>query len=92
MKQLAIILLALLSGCTMYTVEKVMPDGSSTVVRIKSTRSFETPDLHYTRTGQDATFDFSAASVDNNTAAMMGIVGQMMSMMQQMMIKPVPVP
>jgi len=80
------LLLLLLSGCTMYTVEKVAPDGSSTVVRIKSTRSFETPSLHYAREGQDAVFDFSAANADNNTALM----GAMMQLLQAMMIKPVP--
>ena len=77
----ALLLIPLLASCTMYTVEKTMPDGSSTVVRIKSTRSFETPDLEYTRTGQDATFSFSADSVDNNTAAMMGIMAQLMAML-----------
>jgi PBP1b-binding outer membrane lipoprotein LpoB len=77
----ALILLLLLSGCTMYSVEKVAPDGSSTVVHIKSTRSFETPNLHYAREGQDAVFDFSADSVDNNTAAYMGMIAQLMQML-----------
>jgi len=87
MKRLIMILLLSLQACTMYTVEKVLPDGSSTIVHIKSTRSFETPSLHYEREGKDAVFDFSAQSVDNNTAALMGA---MMQLMQAMMVKPVP--
>ena len=73
-----------LSGCTMYSVEKVLPDGSSTKVYIKSTRSFEQPNLHYER-GDGTTFDFQAANADNNTDAFIGIFGGMMAMMQQMM-------
>ena len=60
--------LIFLSSCTMYSVEKTMPDGSSTIVKVKSSRSFEQPDMSYTRTGTDATFDFKAASVDDGTA------------------------
>ena len=81
MKTLTAILAILLSGCTMYTVEKVAPDGSSTSIYVKSTRSFETPNLHYEREGADAVFDFSADSVDNNTAAMMGMIAQLMQML-----------
>ena len=66
----------------MYTVEKVVPGGGSTVVKIKSTRSFETPNLHYEREGADAVFDFSAAGADNNTAAMVGVFSQMLQMLQ----------
>lgn len=58
---------AMSAGCTTYSVEKTTPDGSSTLAHVKSTRSFETPNLHYARTGADAEFDFSAQSVDNNT-------------------------
>ena len=89
MKALLILMVIFLSGCTMYSVEKQMPDGSFTNVHIKSTRSFETPTLHYQRTGQDAVFDFSAQSVDNNTDAFIGLFGGMLQMMQQMMAQPV---
>ena len=68
-----LILSLLLGGCTFYTVEKVSPDGSSTIVSVKSTRSFEQPNLAYTRTGQDATFDFKAAGADNNTAVIVSM-------------------
>ena len=79
----ALLILLLVQGCTMYTVEKVAPDGSSTIVNIRSTRSFETPNLHYEREGQDAVFDFSAASVDNNTEAFMGVIAQLMAMLAE---------
>jgi len=86
MKALMIVLVILLSGCTKYVVEKTAIDGSTTVVRVSSTRDLEQPVVKYTRTGQDATFDFSAASVDNNTEVFMGTMLQMMQMMQQMML------
>jgi len=82
---IALLVIIFLSGCTMYSVEKVLPDGSSTNVYIKSTRSFEQPDLHYAREGSDAVFDFKAAGADNNTAAIMGAVTPMIQMMQAMM-------
>jgi len=69
----AVLLVLLLSGCTMYSVEKIAPDGSSTIVSVKSTRSFDQPDLRYTRTGADATFDFKAAGADNNSDAIIGL-------------------
>jgi len=94
MKTLMLVLaIVLMSGCTTYSVQKQLPDGSYTNVEIKSTRSFETPALHYERMGADATFDFSAQSVDNNTDAFIGIFGgmmQMMQMMMQQMAAPVP--
>ena len=85
MKTLMIIAIVFLSGCTTYSVQKQLPDGSYTNVEIKSTRSFETPALHYERMGADAKFDFSAQSVDNNTDAYLGVFSGMMGMMMQMM-------
>jgi len=57
----------------MYSVERIAPDGSTIVVNVKSTRSFEQPDLHYSRDGQAAEFDFKAAGADNNTDAIVGM-------------------
>ena len=85
MKTLMIVLIVFLSGCTTYSVHKVAPNGIETTVKIASTRSFEQPDMHYERVGDDAVLDFSAASVDNNTEAFVGIFSTMMSMMMQMM-------
>ena len=82
---LTVLAIFFLSSCTMYSIEKTMTDGSSTVVNIKSTRSFEQPDLSYTREGTDATFDFKAAGADNNTDAIMGAITPMMQMMTNMM-------
>lgn len=73
MKALLILLLTFTTGCTMYSVERTAPDGSTIVVNVKSTRSFEQPDMSYTRTGEDATFDFKAAGADNNTDAIVGM-------------------
>jgi hypothetical protein len=84
MKKLLLIAIMLLPSCTMYSVEKVMPDGSSTKVYIKSTRSFEQPNLHYARQGTDATFDFQAANADNNTAAIVGMLSPMVQMLQML--------
>jgi len=72
-----------LGGCTSYTVKKG-PDGTTTVM-VRSTRDLEQPEVHYSRTGADATFDFKAASVDNNTDAFVGMFSGMMSMMMDMM-------
>lgn len=86
MRQLLLIMIAaifVLGGCTMYTVKKEA-DGS-TEVMIKSTRDLEQPEVHYARVGDDATFDFKAASVDNNTEAMLGMFQGMMGMMMDMM-------
>ena len=85
MKALLIILLVSLSGCTTYSVHKVAPGGIETTVKIASTRSFEQPDMHYERVGNDAVLDFSAASVDNNTEAFVGMFSSMMGMMMEMM-------
>lgn len=68
-----LLLYFLMAGCTMYTVEKTDLNGVRTFVSVKSTRSFEQPDLSYTRTGADATFDFKAAGADNNTDAIVGM-------------------
>lgn len=73
MKTLLILTLIFLNGCTMYSVERTAPDGSSIVVNVKSTRSFEQPDLHYEREGQNAAFDFKAASVNDGTAEIIGM-------------------
>ena len=86
MKALFVILILVLSGCTKYVVEKDMGDGVYTKVSVSSTRDLEQPVVRYTRTGQDATFDFSAASVDSNTEIFMGSMMQMMQLMQQIML------
>lgn len=91
MKLFFILLIAIfLNACTMYSVEKQLPDGSFTNIHVKSTRSFEQPDLAYTRTGADATFDFKAAGADNNTDAYLGMfqgmMGMMMAYMEKMMV------
>ena len=87
MKTLSIaLLILLLSSCTSYSIEKGVSNGEPfTNVRVKSTRDLEQPTLHYQRTGADATFDFSAASVDNNTDAFVGMFQGMLQMMMQMM-------
>jgi len=77
------LLLLLLSGCTMYTVEKTATDGSTIRVTVQSTRSFEQPNLHYQRTGNDAVFDFTAANADNNAV----LLAQMVALLQQMTVK-----
>jgi len=86
MKLLAAILAIMLSGCTMYTVEKTAVDGSAIRVTVQSTRSFEQPNLHYSKTDEAATFDFTASSADNNTAALMSAMASMISLMQKMMV------
>ncbi len=73
MKQLLmIVLLAIvLAGCTHYGVHRTTEGVID--ISVWSTRSFEQPDMSYTRTGKDATFDFKAAGVDNNTDAIVGM-------------------
>jgi len=85
-KQALLLAVLLLQGCTMYTVEKTAVDGSAIRVTVQSTRSFEQPNLHYSRTDEAATFDFTASSADNNTAVLMGAMASMISMMQKMMV------
>lgn len=86
MKYILIIVLALFAtSCTMYTVEKNLGDGISTTVKVRSTRDLEQPEVHYVREGEDARFDFTAASIDNNTDAFLGMFQGMMGMMMQMM-------
>jgi len=80
-----LVLLIALSGCTTYDVKRA-PDGS-VEVHVSSTRSFEAPDLEYRRTGPDAEFSFSAATVDNNTDAFLNMFSGMMQMMQAMMVQ-----
>ena len=100
MKTLLIILFTIsCQACTMYSVERGYDPttGYTKVeVKIKSTRDLEQPIVKYTRTGQDATFDFQAANVDNNTDAYVGMfsgmMGMMMDMMERMMTMQPPVP
>jgi len=99
MKALLIILLAILiSSCTTYTVKREVDPTSGAVkteVSVRSTRDLEQPEVHYAREGQDAVFDFKAASVDNNTDAILGMFGGMMQTMMQMMqtmMVPMPAP
>ena len=80
---LLVLVIVLMTGCTTYNVKR-FPDGS-VEIRVSSTRDLEQPELHYFRDGDDASFDFKAASVDNNTDAFMSAFSGMMGMMQQMM-------
>ena len=99
MKTLLVLILSLtMFGCTSYSIEKGTDTNGTpfTKVKVKSTRDLEQPSVKYTRTGTDATCDFSAASVDNNTDAYLGMftgmMGMMMDMMQKMMLVNVPTP
>lgn len=92
-------LIVLLSNCTMYSVKKETDSVGnvlSTEVKIRSTRDLEQPEVLYEREGNNATFEFKAASVDNNTEAMLGlfsgVMQSMMQMMQSMMSVPQPLP
>ena len=67
----------------MYNVKRGT-DGTVDV-SIKSTRSFEAPQLRYEREGKDAEFTFKAANADNNTDAFMGAISPMLSGMMDMM-------
>jgi len=53
----------ILSGCmTTYSVSKILPDGESVTVEVRSFREFEAPILHYSRSDDSVNFDFGAAS------------------------------
>jgi hypothetical protein len=92
MKTLIIVLFAiLLSSCTTYKVKKEIDPNtgiSSTEIKVKSTRDLEEPELHYERIGNDAVFDFSAASVDNNSEAFLNAFGSMMQILQAQPVTP----
>ena len=89
MKTLIVTLIVIfLSGCTTYSIEKQMGDGVSTIVKIKSTRDLEQPEITYIREGEDARFDFKAASVDNNSDMFAGMMMQMLQMMMQQQAVP----
>jgi hypothetical protein len=69
MKTIGILILALLTGCTMYDVKRTAPDGSSVEVSVRSTRSFEQPQLSYRRRGSlEAEFNFGAANATDSTS------------------------
>ena len=56
-------------------------------MKVRSTRSFEAPDLHYRKfdgQGTGTEFDFKAASADQNLDVMMGFFSTMQQMMLQM--------
>jgi len=58
-----LLMLMLLPGCmTTYSVSKMLPDGESVVVEVRSFREFDAPILHYSRSDDSVTFDFGAAS------------------------------
>lgn len=90
---LVLFIILLSAGCTTYDVKRT-PEGAVDI-HVSSTRDLEQPELHYVREGDDAKFDFKAASIDNNTDAMLGMfqgmMGMMMQMMQQMMSMGIPV-
>ena len=78
-----IILLVLLTGCTTYDIKR---DAEGIVsVKVKSTRSFEAPNLNYRKTDEGVSFDFEAANADNNTDAILGTFQGMMGLMMEMM-------
>ena len=80
---LAATLIIFLSACTTYDVKR---DSEGIVqVTVKSTRSFDAPDLHYRRDDSGVEFDFSAASADANIDSFVGMFQGMMGMMMQMM-------
>lgn len=80
---MTVLVIIFLSACTTYDVKR---DSEGIVqVTVKSTRSFEAPDLHYKRDDSGVEFDFSAANADNNTDAFVGMFGGIMALMQQMM-------
>jgi len=93
MKRLILsIILLTMTACTTYVVEKRMPDGSYTVVKVRSSRDLEQPNLHYLREGDKASFDFEAANVDNNTEAYLNALTGMMNMMMLLMPTAEPTP
>ena len=66
---IVIVIAVLMGGCmTTYTVEKHMQDGSSVIVSVQSFREFEQPQIHYSREGEDVTFDFGAESASTGTS------------------------
>lgn len=78
-------LMVLLTSCTTYTVKKEATDGSSTTVKVRSTRDLEQPEVDYIRKGTDAEFHFSAASANNSTEMFDSMMGMMMNMMKMTM-------
>ena len=81
---LTVFALLLLGGCmTTYEVTKQTPEGDVRVV-VKSFREFEQPQIHYSRQGQDVTFDFGAESATTSGVDMgavrdiveMGVTGR----------------
>lgn len=84
-----LLLLLVLQGCTMYTIERTMTDGSTVKVDIKSNRSFEQPNVHYERKGDDAVFDFGAAAATDSTSA---LINALLSGAVQIVTPPRPVP
>ena len=63
-------LMLLLNGCTIYRVKTV--PGKSVTVGVYSTRSFQAPELHYEREGENATFSFGADSATQEGIGDMG--------------------
>ena len=84
---ITILAIFLIQGCTTYGIQKGFDENGKpyTNVKIKSTRDIEEPEVHYERKGDDANFDFSASSVDNNTDSYMALFSGMMGMMMEMM-------
>jgi hypothetical protein len=66
-------LMLLLNGCTIYRVKTV--PGKSVTVGVYSTRSFQAPELHYEREGENASFSFGA---DSATQEGIGDVGSLL--------------
>lgn len=88
MKILTIVLIGFfLSSCTMYTVEKTAADGTSTIVKVRSSRDLEQPEIRYERGSDFASFDFKAANVDDKTDVMVGMYSNLIGLMFDMMLK-----
>ncbi len=92
MKNLLIVLIAVaLTSCTMYSIERTSPDGSTTIVKTKSMREFDNPEIHYTRNADgSATFDFGAVKTTNPTFDFLtGVIRGELEVMPNGMIVPV---
>lgn len=82
-------LILLLQGCTSYTIQRGVQGCAECVsVKVLSWREFEQPQVHYSRTGQDAEFNFGAASAV--TASPLEAIGA--TVVQQLLERYLPPP
>jgi len=76
----------ILSGCmTTYSVSKILPDGESVTVEVRSFREFEAPILHYSRSDDSVTFDFGAASATTAVSPVEQAAAQLLLQMPAML-------